>query len=91
MGSIDEAEFYLREGILVPLEFVEHDGTVHQVVRWDPTPVGYSGFMDCVTHSIVVTDRETFEVGRYPAVQLQNPAKAWQWFIHCRIDTDGED
>ena len=44
-----------------------------------------------MTHSIVVTDRGTLEVGRYAAVQLQNPAKVWQWFIHCRIDTDGED
>ena len=86
MGSIDKAELYLREGILMPVELVEYDGTVHQVLEWDPTPVGYSGFMDCVTHSIVVTDRGTFEVGRYPAMQLQDFSKVWQWFIHRKIE-----
>ena len=86
MSSIDKAELYLREGTLMPVEIVEYDGTVHQVLEWDPTPVGYSGFMDCVTHSIVVTDRGTFEVGRYPAMQLQDFSKAWQWFIHRKIE-----
>ena len=39
-------------------------------IEWDPASVGHSGFMDCVTHSIVVTDRGTFEVGWYPAIIL---------------------
>ena len=86
MSSIDKAELYLREGTLMPVELVEYDGTVHQVLEWDPTTVGYSGFMDCVTHSIVVTDRGTFEVGRYPAMQLQDFTKVWQWFIHRKIE-----
>ena len=86
MSSIDKAELYLREGTLMPVELVEYDGTVHQVLEWDPTAVGYSGFMDCVTHSIVVTDRGTFEVGRYPAMQLQDFTKVWQWFIHRKIE-----
>lgn len=82
MTPIEKAEYYLREGVLEPLEFVEYDGTVHQVLEWDPRPVGYSGFMDCVTHSVVVTDQGTFEIGRYAAVQLGGFSKAWQWFIH---------
>ena len=90
MGSIDKAELYLRQGVLTPVKFVENDGTVHQVIKWDPAPVGYSGFMDCVTHSSVVTDQGTFEVGRYPAVQLQDPAKVWQWFIHRKIEENGQ-
>lgn len=84
MSSIDKAELHLREGILMPVELVEYDGTVHRVLEWDPTPVGYSGFMDCVTHSVVITDRGTFEVGRYPAMQLQELTKVWQWFIHSK-------
>ena len=88
MSSIERAELYLREGILEPVEFVEDDGTVHQVLEWDPTPVGYSGFMGCVTHSIVVTDQGTFEVGRYPAMNLTDFSKVWQWFIHRKLERD---
>ena len=91
MNSLDKAELYLRVGILTPVEFVEYDGTVHQVLKWDPTPVGYSGFMDCVIHSIVVTDRGTFSVGRYPAMQLQEFSKVWQWFIHRGIEATEKD
>ena len=70
----------------MPVELVEYDGTVHQGLGWDPIAVGYSGFTDRVTHSIVVTDRGTFEVVRYPAMQLQNFSKVWQWFIHRKIE-----
>jgi hypothetical protein len=86
MSRLEQAERYLREGVLVPTGFAERDGTRHEVVKWDPTPVAYSGFMGCVTHSIVVTDRGTFEVGRYPAMRLETCDKVWQWFIHRRID-----
>ena len=88
MSSIERAEAYLRKGILEPVEFVEYDGTVHQVLEWDPTPVGYSGFMSCVIHSIVVTDRGTFEVGRYAAMNLSDFSKVWQWFIHRKLERD---
>ena len=89
-SSIAEAEACLREGILTPVEFAECDGTVHQVLEWDPRPVGHSGFMGCVTHSIAVTDRGKFEVGRYPAMNIQTFGKAWQWFIHRKIRGSGE-
>jgi hypothetical protein len=71
MSAVERAERYLREGILSPVRFAESDGTRHQVVEWDPAPVAYSGFVGCVTHSIVVTDRGTFEVGRYAAMDIQ--------------------
>ena len=90
MSAIEKAERYLGEGILEPLELLEYDGTVHQVLEWDPTPVAYSGFMDCVTHSIVTTDRGVFEVGRYPAVSVEGFDKVWQWFIHGRIEDNEE-
>ena len=72
LSPVVRAEVYLRERILEPVEFEEDDATVHQVLEWDPTPVGYSGFLSCVTHSIAVTDRGQFEVGRYPAVNLSD-------------------
>jgi len=88
MTMIDRAEMYLREGCLVPVEFTEDDGTVHRVLEWDPTVVGRSGFMGCVAHSIVTTDRGVFEVGRYPAMNIADFSKRWQWFIHRRIEGD---
>ena len=88
MSPIQKAEVYLRERVLTPVEFVEYDGTVHQVIKWDPTPVGYSGFMGCVTHSVAVTDQGTFEVGRYPAMNLADFSKVWQWFIHRKLERD---
>lgn len=91
MSRLEQAERYLREGVLVPTAFAESDGTRHEIVEWDPTPVANSGFMGCVTHSIVVTDRGTFEVGRYPAMTLETFDKVWQWFIHRRIDEPGSD
>ena len=91
MSRIKQAERYLREGVLRPIRFAESDGTRHQVLEWDPTPVAYSGFMGCVTHSIVVTDQGTFEVGRYPAMNLKTFSKVWQWFIHRKIEGTERD
>jgi hypothetical protein len=86
MSAVERAECYLRRGVLSPVQFAESDGTRHQVLQWDPAPVAYSGFMGCVTHSIVVTDRGTFEVGRYAAMDIQTLSKVWQWFIHRQIE-----
>jgi hypothetical protein len=84
VSSIDEAEDCLQGKVLVPTQLVETDGTVHDVLAFDPRPVGFSGFMDCVTHSLVITDRGLFELGRYPAARLTQAGKAWQWFIRRR-------
>ena len=91
MSAVERAECYLREGVLSPVQFAERDGTRHQVVEWDPTPVAYSGFMGCVTHSIVVTDRGTFEVGRYAAMNVRTFSKVWQWFVHRKIEGPERD
>lgn len=91
MSEIAKAERYLREGVLSPVRFVESDGTRHQVMEWDPTPVAKSGFMGCVTHSIVVTDQGTFEIGRYPAMNIGTFSKVWQWFIHRKIEGPESD
>jgi len=91
MSAIERAERYLREGVLRPVQLAESDGTRHQVLEWDPAPVAYSGFMGCVTHSMVVTDRGTFEVGRYAAMNIQTLGKVWQWFIHRQIEGPESD
>jgi hypothetical protein len=91
MSAVERAECYLREGVLSPVQFAESDGTRHQVLEWDPAPVAYSGFMGCVTHSIVVTDRGTFEVGRYAAMNVRTFSKVWQWFIHRKIEGTESD
>jgi hypothetical protein len=91
MSAVERAECYLREGILSPVRFAESDGTRHQVREWDPAPVAYSGFMGCVTHSIVVTDQGTFEVGRYAAMNVRTFSKVWQWFIHRKIEGTERD
>jgi hypothetical protein len=91
MGAVERAERYLREGVLSPVQLAESDGTRHQVVEWDPAPVAYSGFVGCVTHSIVVTDRGTFEVGRYAAMNVRTFSKVWQWFIHRKIEGTEND
>ena len=49
--------------------------------------MGYSGFMDCVTHSLALTDHGLFEVGHYPAIGLTNQNRDWQWFLHRRLAT----
>ena len=83
--SIDQAEQALRAKIIAPSQFLEVDGTEHQVLVFDPRPVGYSGFMDCVTHSLAVTNQGLFEVGRYSAINMSTPNRFWQWFLHRRL------
>lgn len=85
--SVDQAEQGLRVGVIRPASFTEEDGTEHQVAIFDPEPVAYSGFADCVTHSLSLTDQGLFEVGRYPAVQLVEQQRYWQWFLHRRLAT----
>ena len=46
-----------------------------------------SGFMDCVTHSLALTDKGLFEVGRYPAMNLSDHNRSWQWFLHRQLAT----
>jgi hypothetical protein len=91
MSAAEKAERYLRAGVQRPVQFTESDGTRHQVLEWDPAPVAYSGFMGCVTHSIVITDRGTFEVGRYAAMNVRTFSKVWQWFIHRKIERTESD
>jgi hypothetical protein len=69
---------------------VEEDDTRHQVLVFDHRPVGYSGFMDCVPHSLALTDQGLFEVGRYPAVSLSSQSRYWQWFLPRRLATSEE-
>jgi len=89
--NIDEAEQALREGLLNPTRLVEQgDETAHQVIEFDPTPLAYGGFADCVTYSLVMTDKGFFEIGRYPAMDLGKQTKTWQWFIHRRVFTTEE-
>lgn len=88
--SISQAEQALRSGMITPTMFMEDDGTRHQVLVFDHRTVGYSGFMDCVTHSLALTDQGLFEVGRYPAVNLSSQSRYWQWFLHRRLATAAE-
>ena len=83
--SIYQAEQALEAGAIQPTAFIEFDETSHQVQAFDPRPVGFSGFMDCVTHSLALTDHGLFEVGRYPAVRMSGPSRTWQWFIHRQL------
>ena len=85
--EISQAEQALRNGVILPTRFIEVDNTEHLVLFFDPRPVGYSGFMDCVTHSLALTDLGLFEVGRYPAVNLNVPNRYWQWFLHRQLTT----
>ena len=85
--SIDQAENAIVTGAIKPATFLENDGTEHKLLAFDPRPVGYSGFMDCVTHSLALTDRGLFEVGRYPAINLSDQNRYWQWFLHRRLAT----
>jgi hypothetical protein len=88
--SIDQAEEALDTGVITPKLFIEDDDTRHQVLVFDHRPVGYSGFMGCVTHSLVMTDQGLFEVGRYPAMGLASQSRYWQWFLHRRLATPEE-
>jgi hypothetical protein len=86
-SSIRQAEQGLCARAIVPKQFIEDDNTEQSVMVFDHRPVGYSGFMDCVTHSLALTNRGLFEVGRYPAVSLSSPGHYWQWFLHRRLAT----
>ena len=88
--DIDQAENALRTGAITPNAFVEDDDTEHKVVIFDPEPVGYSGFRDCVTHSLAITDHGLFEVGRYKAVNISSQGRDWQWFLHRQVATSDE-
>jgi hypothetical protein len=88
--SIDQAEQALSTGVITPTRFIEDDDTCHQVLVFDHRPVGYSGFMGCVTHSLVMTDHGLFEVGLYPAMSLTSQSRYWQWFLHRRLATPEE-
>jgi len=85
--SIDQAENALSTRLIKPTTFLENDGTEHTLLTFDPRPVGYSGFMDCVTHSLALTDKGLFEVGRYPAMNLSDHNRSWQWFLHRQLAT----
>lgn len=85
--SIDQAEQALRGKAITPTGFLEHDNTEHQVMAFDHRPIGYSGFMNCVTHSLALTNHGLFEVGRYPAMNLRSTSRYWQWFLHRRLVT----
>lgn len=88
--NIGQAEQALRSGMIKPTMLLEYDGTEHQVSAFDPRPVGYSGFMDCVTHSLALTNLGLFEVGRYPAMSLSTASRYWQWFLHRRLASAAE-
>jgi hypothetical protein len=85
--TVDLAEQALADHILFPIRMVEFDNTEHNVLAFDPRPIGYSGFMNCVTHSIIMTNHGLFEVGRYPAMNPDYTKRRWQWFIHRRLAT----
>jgi len=91
VSSIDEAERALLAGVIAPTRFAESgDGTMHEVIEFDPTPVRYSGFANCVTHCLTWTDQGIFELGRYSAMSIADFSKTWQWFVHRRRMTDGQ-
>jgi hypothetical protein len=88
--NIGQAEQALQYQAITPTKFIEHDDTEHQVLIFDHRPVGYSGFMDCVTHSLALTNNGLFEVGRYPATNLTAANHYWQWFLHSCLSTPEE-
>ena len=83
--SIEQAEQALQAKVVLLNSFLEYDGTEHQVLVFDPRSIGFSGFMNCVTHSLAVTNQGLFEVGRYPAINISAPSRSWQWFLHRRL------
>lgn len=82
--GIDQAEYALKNSAISITSFKEMDGTGHEVLIFDPRPIGYSGFMNCVKHSLAMTNHGLFEVGRYPAVSMTSESRFWQWFLHRR-------
>lgn len=89
-GSVDGAEQALRQRVITPSLFVEADGTEHQVAVFDSAPVGFSGFRNCVIHSLSLTDQGLFDVGRFPAVHPDTVDRSWQWFLHRRLATSAQ-
>ena len=88
--SVVQGECALRERIITPTTFLENDGTEHHVIAFDPKPIGFSGFMSCVTHSLALTDQGLFDVGRYSAISTTKQDEYWQWFLHQRLATPGQ-
>ena len=78
-----------RRGMTSGVDGVWRDGGPSSGV--ESTPVAYSGFMGCVIHSVAVTDRGIFEVGRYPAMNIETFSKVWQWFIHRKVQRDKKE
>lgn len=87
LKGITEAEGALCDNALLINSFREMDDTEHQVLSFDPRPVGYSGFMNCVKHSLMMTNHGVFEVGRYAGATYEPAGYSWQWFLHKRLIT----
>lgn len=83
--GIAQAEFALTNRALCINAFKELDDTNHSVILFDPRPIGYSGFMNCVRHSLAMTNHGVFEIGRYKGASLSPESSYWQWFIHRRL------
>ena len=81
-SSIDQAEQALRVRVIIPKLLIEYDGTEHKVLVFNSRPIGFSGFMNCVTHSLTITNQGLFEIGRYSAIHVSAPTRNWQWFLH---------
>ena len=90
LPGVGEAEQALRQRVIKPATFLEVDDTEHQVIIFDPRPIGFSGFMDCAIHSLALTDHGLFEVGHYAAVNLVGQSPYWQWFLHRRLATTAQ-
>jgi hypothetical protein len=88
--TVDQAEIALCNKAIRPTKLLEQNDTEHQVLAFDHRPIGYSGFMDCVTHSLALTDRGLFEVGRYSAVNLSSQSHHWGWFLHRQLAATDE-
>jgi hypothetical protein len=88
--GLHQAEAALQQGVIVPTLFLEPDDTQHQVVVFDPAPVGFSGFDGCITHSLALTGHGLFAVGRCTDVSLAGRPRAWLWFLLRRLATAQE-
>lgn len=87
INTLGQAEKALTSHAIQPTKLIEIDSTEHTVLLFDPRPVGFSGFMNCVTHSIILTNHGLFEAGRYPAMNLNESNHLWNWFLHRRLAT----
>jgi hypothetical protein len=45
-STIQNAERALTERGIVPVKLIEFDDIQHEVIEFDPRPVGYSGFLE---------------------------------------------